>query len=178
VVFYFYNSYRNMSDSTQEPVLQEEIPEPVVQEFEEPVDVLGEAAALVSQSFSVSAAPSISGDQSQGLNIQNNGRRGKGVEALVWDKGLESEATKWAQNLARMGKMEHSTSAQRPNQGENLFWGMASPGPYKNPYTKAAEGWMAEVKDYHGEKIGQGNLSKYGHYSKGSPSLNLTQSPN
>jgi len=26
--------------------------------------------------------------------------------------------------------------------------------------------WMNEAKDYHGEPIGQGDFSKYGHYSK------------
>lgn len=29
--------------------------------------------------------------------------------------------------------------------------------------------WMDEEKDYHGEAIGEGDFSKYGHYSK-SPS--------
>lgn len=62
--------------------------------------------------------------------------------------------------------MQHSTSAERPNQGENLFWGWASPGPYKDPYTHAAQSWMNEGANYHGEAIRQGNLSDWGHYTQ------------
>jgi uncharacterized protein YkwD len=109
----------------------------------------------------------LSPDQQQGLNIQNNGRKQKGLAPLQWDDHLASEAQKWANNLAQhIGHMQHSTSQERPNQGENLFWGMASPGPYKDPYTHAAQGWMNEAAKYHGEKIGEGNFSAYGHYSK------------
>ncbi len=106
-------------------------------------------------------------DQQAGLNIQNNGRKGKGLQPLQWDNNLASDAQKWADNLAHnIGHMQHSTSQERPNQGENLFWGWASPGPYKDPFTNAAQGWMNEAAKYHGEKIGEGNLADYGHYSK------------
>ena len=106
-------------------------------------------------------------DQQQGLNIQNNGRKNKGLQALEWDEQLHQEAQKWAQHLAtQVGHMQHSTSEERPNQGENLFWGWASPGPYKDPYTHAAQGWMNEAAKYHGEKIGEGNMADYGHYSE------------
>jgi uncharacterized protein YkwD len=108
----------------------------------------------------------LNADQQGGLNLQNNGRKGKNLNPLQWDDHLAQEAQKWANHLAQIGKMEHSTGDQRPNQGENLFWGMASPGPYKNPYTNAAKGWMDEAKNYHGEKIGEGNFGSYGHYSK------------
>ncbi|OIW31636.1 PR-1-like protein [Coniochaeta ligniaria NRRL 30616] len=109
----------------------------------------------------------LSADQQQGLNIQNNGRKQKGLAALQWDDHLAQEAQKWANNLAKnIGHMQHSTSQERPNQGENLFWGMASPGPYKDPYTHAAQGWMNEAAKYHGEKIGEGNFAAYGHYTQ------------
>ncbi len=62
--------------------------------------------------------------------------------------------------------MQHSTSEQRPNQGENLFWGWASPAPYKDPYTHAAQGWMNEGRRVPRREIGEGNLADYGHYSK------------
>lgn len=112
----------------------------------------------------------LSADQQQGLNIQNNGRKQKGLAPLQWDDHLAQEAQKWANNLAKnIGHMQHSTSQERPNQGENLFWGMASPGPYKDPYTHAAQSWMNEAAKYHGEKIGEGDFSGYGHYSKSCP---------
>ena len=109
----------------------------------------------------------LSADQQHGLDIQNNGRKNKGLPPMKWDDHLASEAQKWANKLAHeIGHMQHSTGDQRPNQGENLFWGMASPGPYKEPYMHAAQGWMNEAAKYHGQKIGEGNLGDYGHYSK------------
>lgn len=109
----------------------------------------------------------LSQDQQHGLDIQNNGRKNKGLAPLQWDDKLAAEAQQWAIHLANVvGHMEHSTSAQRPNAGENLFWGWSSPGPYKEPYMHAAQGWMNEAAKYHGEAIGQGNDSAYGHYSQ------------
>lgn len=109
----------------------------------------------------------LNADQQHGLDVQNNGRKGKGLAHLQWDDNLAREAQKWADNLAKnIGHMQHSTGDQRPNQGENLFWGWASPGPYKEPYFHAAQGWMNEAAKYHGEKIGEGNLADYGHYSE------------
>jgi hypothetical protein len=111
----------------------------------------------------------LSNDQQQGLNIQNNGRKQKGIKPLEWDDQLAQHAEVWAKHLAnQVGHMEHSTSQERPNEGENLFWGWASPGPYKDPYTHAAQGWMNEAAKYHGEKIGEPNFHDYGHYSRSS----------
>jgi uncharacterized protein YkwD len=109
----------------------------------------------------------LTSDQQEGLNIQNNGRKQKGLAPLQWDDTLAHNAQQWANHLASsVGHLQHSTSQERPNQGENLFWGWASPGPYKEPYMHAAQGWMNEAAKYHGEAIGQGNDSAYGHYSK------------
>ena len=106
-------------------------------------------------------------DQQHALDIQNNGRKNKGLKPLDWDPSLATEAQKWADHLAKVvGHMEHSQGSERPNQGENLFWGWASPGPYKEPFMHAAQAWMNEAAKYHGEKIGEGNLADYGHYSK------------
>jgi hypothetical protein len=33
-------------------------------------------------------------------------------------------------------------------------------------FKHAVDAWNSEIKDYHGEKIGQGNMSKYGHYTQ------------
>ena len=109
----------------------------------------------------------LSADQQSGLNVQNNGRKQKGLQPLKWDDHLAQEAQKWATNLAKnIGHMQHSTGEQRPNQGENLFWAMSSPGPYKDPYAHAAQAWMNEAAKYHGEKIGEGTFGSYGHYSE------------
>ena len=108
----------------------------------------------------------LSADQEQGLRIHNQGRLGKRLLPLQWDAKLAADAQKWAEHLAHdVGHMQHSTSDQRPNAGENLFWAWASPGPYQDPYAHAAQSWMNEAAKYHGEKIGEGNLADYGHYS-------------
>lgn len=110
-------------------------------------------------------------DQQKGLQVQNDGRKGKNLKPLEWDQKLCQEAQKWADHLAKdVGHMEHSKGDQRPNQGENLFWGWAQPGPYKDPYANAAHSWMNEASKYHGEKIGEGNFADFGHYSESSSS--------
>lgn len=70
--------------------------------------------------FSVAAA--LSADQQKALDLHNNKRKSKGVKALVWDNQLAQNATAYAQHLAKIGKLEHSSGDQRPNQGENLAW--------------------------------------------------------
>ncbi|TPX17762.1 uncharacterized protein E0L32_002863 [Thyridium curvatum] len=106
-------------------------------------------------------------DQQKGLQVQNDGRKGKNLKPLEWDQKLCQEAQKWADHLAKdVGHMEHSKGDQRPNQGENLFWGWAQPGPYKDPYANAAHSWMNEASKYHGEKIGEGNFADFGHYTQ------------
>ena len=105
-------------------------------------------------------------DQKEGLQVQNGPRERKGLKPLVWDEQLARNATQWAEHLAKVvGHMQHSTGEERPGQGENLFWGWASPGPYKNPYTNGAQSWMNEAPKYHGEEIGQANESCL-HYSE------------
>ena len=57
--------------------------------------------------------------------------------------------------------LSHSDNEQRPGQGENLFW-MSSGGSLAD----ASQGWVNERKDYHGEKVGEGNFAGYGHYTQ------------
>lgn len=115
------------------------------------------------QLMSVNAAAALSPDQQNALNAHNNKRKAKGVSPLAWDAQLAKNATAYAQHLAQIGKMEHSSGDQRPNQGENLAW--ASPAG-ATPLAMAANMWLDEEKNYHGEPIGQGNFGSYGHYSQ------------
>jgi uncharacterized protein YkwD len=100
-----------------------------------------------------------SADQSSALNIHNTARHSKNLKPLKWDQGLSNAATQWAQHLAKEGKFYHS---QGSGQGENLFWISSS----SNPYHGAAQAWIDERKNYHGEKIPEGNFASYGHYSE------------
>lgn len=61
-------------------------------------------------------------DQATAVKIQNDVRASKNLSLLLWDVQLTADAQAWANNLAQINKLVHSTSAQRPNEGENLAW--------------------------------------------------------
>jgi hypothetical protein len=64
----------------------------------------------------------LSVDQQEGLRLHNAARLAKGAPALQWDTTLEANAKAWAVTIADKDLLVHSTSSQRPNQGENLAW--------------------------------------------------------
>ncbi|EEU36744.1 uncharacterized protein NECHADRAFT_51924 [Fusarium vanettenii 77-13-4] len=107
----------------------------------------------------------LTADQKEGLRLHTVARQKKNVKALVWDTKLEAAAKAWAQKIAKSGKLAHSASKDRPNQGENLAYGWSS-GTYKNPITAGTQGWLAEVKNYKNEVIPKGKFSEYGHYTQ------------
>jgi uncharacterized protein YkwD len=102
-------------------------------------------------------------DESAALEIHNSARTHKGLQHLQWDRGLAHAAEQWAQHLAKLGKLEHSSGT---GQGENLFW--RSPAN-NSPYESGARAWINEAGKYHGEQIPQGNFAGYGHYCKPEP---------
>lgn len=58
-----------------------------------------------------------SSEEQSALNLNNHVRSQHGCPALQWDDQLARNATQWAQHLANtVGHMQHSTSAERPNQ--------------------------------------------------------------
>ncbi|KAK8118201.1 uncharacterized protein PG998_006482 [Apiospora kogelbergensis] len=103
----------------------------------------------------------ISQDAQKALNLHNNKRKGKNLKALTWDDKLAQNATAYAKVLAQKGKLEHSPGSSRPNQGENLAAGTGSLN-----LEKSAKMWLDEEKNYHGEKIPDGNFGSYGHYTQ------------
>ncbi|KAI1473174.1 glycoside hydrolase family 128 protein [Daldinia caldariorum] len=110
--------------------------------------------------FSIAAA--LSPDQQKALNIHNDKRKGKGLKPLAWDSQLAKDAEIYAKHLAQIGKLQHSSGDQRPNQGENLAGASSS----NTPLAMSASLWIAEEKNYHGEPIGQGDFGSYGHYTQ------------
>lgn len=110
--------------------------------------------------MAASAASALTPDQRNALNGHNNPRKNKKLQPLQWDAGLTKAALGWAQKLARESKFYHSSGT---GHGENLYWTTSSGGDPLNDGTKA---WMAEEKNYHGQKIGEGNFGSYGHYSE------------
>jgi hypothetical protein len=57
------------------------------------------------------------------VEIHNRVRSGVGVAPIAWDPSLAAGADRWAAELARTGRFEHSPPALRPGQGENLWMG-------------------------------------------------------
>ncbi|KAI0514883.1 glycoside hydrolase family 128 protein [Xylaria bambusicola] len=109
------------------------------------------------------AAAVLDADEQKALDAHNNKRKAKGLKPLTWDHQLEKNAETYAKHLAKIGKLEHSSGASRPNQGENLAWYSASNA---TPLLMGANLWVAEEKNYHDEPIGQGNFASYGHYTQ------------
>ncbi|KAI1409883.1 glycoside hydrolase family 128 protein [Hypoxylon sp. FL1857] len=131
----------------------------VSHELDDAVFKSSEATAEVEE-FSVAAA--LGPDQQKALDAHNNKRKAKGLKPLVWDNQLAKNATDYAKHLAAIGKLEHSSGDQRPNQGENLAWASST----NTPLVMSANMWLDEEKNYHGEPIGQGNFGSYGHYTQ------------
>ncbi|KAH6638523.1 CAP domain-containing protein [Truncatella angustata] len=104
-------------------------------------------------------------DQAVAVKVQNNQRLTKNLKSLIWDDALAANAQQWANYLASINNLMHSTSDQRPNQGENLAYSYNSNG-VTYPLTQGAQGWVAEVSNYHNEIIPQGNFASYGHYTQ------------
>ncbi|KAI1097599.1 glycoside hydrolase family 128 protein [Jackrogersella minutella] len=134
--------------------------DPVSHEPNDAVIQANEATADTETEFSAAAA--LSPDQQKALDIHNNKRKTKGLKPLTWDNQLTKNAEGYAKHLAAIGKLEHSPGDQRPNQGENLAWASSS----STPLTMAANLWIGEEKNYHGEPIGQGDFGSYGHYTQ------------
>ncbi|KAL8752066.1 MAG: hypothetical protein Q9199_005998 [Rusavskia elegans] len=83
---------------------------------------------------------------------------------LVWHDYLAAQATDYASCLAsqNLGN-QHSSSDQRPDQGENLY----STDGQDGGMAVASDGWGPKEKIfYHGEKIPDAEFEQYGHYTQ------------
>lgn len=76
----------------------------------------------------------------QVLDLHNRERAAWRVPPLGWDFGLAGSADRWAAELARSGRWEHSPRSWRQGQGENLWMGTA--GAYTVP--AMVGGWIGE----------------------------------
>ena len=56
----------------------------------------------------------------EGLEAHNKYRRIHDAPAMRLNDDMSQQATAYAGRLARMGKLKHSSSRERPGQGENL----------------------------------------------------------
>jgi len=79
------------------------------------------------------------------LAVHNRERAAVGVPPLAWSDTLAKQAQAWADHLGQLGHPQHSTSAERGDEGENLWAG--TPGGYAP--TDVAEAWASEKSGYH-----------------------------
>ena len=121
------------------------------------------------------------------LGIHNRERAAVGVPPLVWSDELATGAKSWADHVATINQMVHSTGDQRPGQGENIAgWthgcGLSFSGPlgtqpnFPLDYTKGVcpgdtlrtmvESWVNEKTNWHGGVLTQENWYPTGHYTQ------------
>lgn len=74
------------------------------------------------------------------LAAHNRERAAVGTPPLAWDANLARSAAAYAPELARLGRLAHSSREARPGQGENLWIG--SRGAYS--VEEMAGSWAAE----------------------------------
>ena len=58
--------------------------------------------------------------EEEGLAAHNEYRAIHDAPAMKLDPRMSQQAAAYAQRLARMGSLQHSSSSERPDQGENL----------------------------------------------------------
>ena len=78
--------------------------------------------------------------------------------SLTRSNDLAARAQAWANHLAEIGDLKHADS----DDGENLYGSTGEPS-----FTDAVNAWVAEKKNYHGEKIGEiADFGSVGHYTQ------------
>lgn len=107
----------------------------------------------------LAANPDLSRAQTEApLQLHNLARANRRSKKLEWDEDLARAAQGHAETLAKTGILEHSGVGA---EGENLYV-----GGQDATYEDAIDSWLNEEKKYHGEAIGEGNLSDWQHFCK------------
>lgn len=88
------------------------------------------------------------------------------VPRLSWSQELARDAQQWAQHLAELGQMQHTTQTQRNSTGENLWMGQAG---YFSPRSMV-ETFLEEKKDFRAGEFPNvsrtGRWQDVGHYTQ------------
>ena len=58
--------------------------------------------------------------QKQLLEEHNKRRRQHGAPPLQWDQDIANETQRWADKMAKEGKLQHSSADKRHHLGENI----------------------------------------------------------
>lgn len=120
--------------------------------------VVTTSSSAAATTTAASSSSSLTTDEENALAAHNTARSEVGEAALTWDDSLVSAAQSWADTLAAQGpgQLEHGST------GENLYWQSGG----DDPYTAAANAWIAEKADYNGEAIPSSGDASWMHYCK------------
>ena len=76
--------------------------------------------------------------EKEGLAAHNKYRKIHAAKAMKLDSTMSQQAKAYAQRLAGIGRLQHSSKSERPGQGENLAMRC---GPGEFSAQKAVEMW-------------------------------------
>ncbi len=105
--------------------------------------ILAFLAALMAAT-PVFASPLDGKEAGEFLSLHNAAREAERLPKLEWSKELSEQADEWARQLARDGKLHHSSWADREGTGENLWMGTA--GFYSHSHMMGA--FTGEKRDF------------------------------
>ena len=116
------------------------------------------ASAQLQPSAQASTSQSSGSSRNPGsaLSTHNQARSTKKLSGLQWDDNLAKDAQAYAEKIAAKDRMAH---AGIHGQGENPYMSTGDA-----TYEQAVQAWLDEEKDYGGEKIGEGDFTKWGHF--------------
>ena len=100
------------------------------------------------------------------LAEHNRERASFGAPPVVWDSAVAASATAHAAQLARLGRLQHSSRNVRPGQGENLWIGTR--GAFG--VDTMARDWASERRFFRSGRFPatsrSGNWADAGHYTQ------------
>jgi len=106
-----------------------------------------------------SSSTGTQGDVQKAIAVHNDARKAVGTPPLNWSSQLAKEATAYAAELVRKGRLVHSDT----DEGENLYW---YSGTHANPLFEASTSWASEIEDYRRERCCGTQFSQTGHYTQ------------
>jgi hypothetical protein len=100
------------------------------------------------------------------LAAHNDARAAKGLDRLAWDGEMARDAHRWAQLLARSGRLEHASNAERGGAGENLWAGTSG----RHSASEMIDAFVEERRDFtpgtFPEVSRTGKWKDVGHYTQ------------
>ena len=97
------------------------------------------------------------------LKIHNNERAAVSVTPLVWSNTLATNAKSWAEHLANINTLQHSTGN---GYGENLSFRSDSRGPNAISTASLVQGWVNEKNGYSVHPFQWPGDKAQGHYTQ------------